>query len=118
MQAACRRISQGEYVAKAAEAEGVTRQTLWNWTEADPALLDLYTRAREESAAALEEEALEAAREALDGRNGNVNAARLRVDTLKWAAAKRRPKVYGDKAQVEVTGKDSGPLTVHVTRDP
>jgi hypothetical protein len=28
----------------------------------------------------------------------------VRIDTLKWAAAKRRPKEYGDKQQVEVSG--------------
>lgn len=46
--------------------------------------------------------------------NGEIdpNAARVALDGLKWVACKLNPKMYGDKSQVEVSGKDGGALVV------
>lgn len=69
-------------------------------------MAEMYMRARESSAEILENEALRVAR--------SLNPVprmfdqRLLVDTLKWAAAKRRPKVYSDR--LELTGKVEGVL--------
>lgn len=98
----CERISHGELVRDAAKAEGVSVTTVWTWAHNDDALSKLYTRAKEQAADALAEEALEVARGAT---NENAQAKRLLVDTLKWAAAKRRPKEYGDKVDVTSNGE-------------
>jgi len=57
--------------------------------------------AREQSADALADKALATANNpALDPAH-----ARLYVDTLKWAAAKRNPRAYSDKAMLDVNVK-------------
>ena len=45
-----------------------------------------------------------------DNSGEDVNRDRLRIDTRKWVLARMAPKKYGDKAAVELTGKDEGPL--------
>lgn len=100
MERVCARIEQGELIASASKAEGVTRSAIWEWARKHPDLGDMYARARDASADALAEEALEVARASTAETYG---ADRVRIDTLKWAAAKRRPKEYGDKQQVETT---------------
>ena len=100
MERVCARIEQGELIASASKAEGVTRSAIWEWARKERELGDMYARARDASADALAEEALEVARAST---NETYGADRVRIDTLKWAAAKRRPKEYGDKQQVETT---------------
>ena len=39
-----------------------------------------------------------------------IARSRLRVDTRKWLLSKALPKIYGDKIQAEVTGKDGKDL--------
>lgn len=99
--AICRRISDGELVKDASKAEGVDRMTVWRWLREDEGFRDLYTRAREAAADALADEALEVARGSMPER---AASDRLLVDTLKWTAAKRRPREYGDK--VDLTSGD------------
>lgn len=38
-----------------------------------------------------------------------VERARLQVDARKWLLSKLRPDKYGDRTQMELTGKDGGP---------
>lgn len=40
----------------------------------------------------------------------NFNAIKLRIWARMWVAGKRKPKKYGDKAAVELTGQDGGPI--------
>ena len=105
MEAVCERIESGELIDYAAQAEGVTRKTVWSWARTDRDLGNMYTRAREASAEIFENEALRIGL-SLNPAPQHFDA-RLAVDTLKWAAAKRRPKVYSDRIdvhkQVEVT---------------
>lgn len=49
--------------------------------------------------------------------NGLIQRNRLRVDTLKWFTSKIAPKLYGERTQHEVTGKDGGEMLVRVLRD-
>ena len=44
----------------------------------------------------------------------NIARSRLRVDTLKWRLGRMAPKKYGDRAAIEMTGADGGPI---LTRD-
>ena len=100
---ACALISGGATVKEAASTFGIDRVTLWRWKEETDELRNLYARARDQSADADEDEAVEVARQSLHARSAEeVQAARLLVDTLKWRAAKRRPKEYGDKQHVDV----------------
>lgn len=49
--------------------------------------------------------------------NTAVNRDRLIVDSYKWIMAKMMPKIYGDKFQGELTGKDGGPLVAVIVED-
>jgi hypothetical protein len=74
----------------------------------DPELRARYQEAVEDRADRLAEELLELADSAipedLDGpaRSAFVQQLRLRVDARKWAAAKLRPRTYGDRVDVSV----------------
>lgn len=45
-----------------------------------------------------------------------INRSRLRVDTRKWYLSKVLPKIYGDKLDMNLAGKDGGPLVFQVKR--
>jgi len=44
--------------------------------------------------------------------SAGVARNRLRVDTIKWYASKLKAKKYGDKASVEVSGKDGDAIQI------
>ena len=99
----------GDTLDVAAKRHGTTAQTLRNWALDDQEAFALYARARNISAGHLEDEALSVARAS----TATTSAAdRVLVDTLKWAAAKRYPKEYGDRQMNESTGT----VTVRVIR--
>jgi hypothetical protein len=60
-----------------------------------------YARAREMQADTLADEILSLSDEA-DAKN--AHAIRVRVDARKWVASKLKPKVYGDKIDLAVSG--------------
>jgi hypothetical protein len=83
-----------------------------------------YARAKEEQADFMGEEMIEIAD---DGTNdymtitkGDItynvedkevtNRSKLRVETRKWLMGKLKPKKYGEKLDMELTGKDGGPI--------
>ena len=69
---------------------------------------DMYALAREGQADHNVDTMLAVARTEDD-----VQRARLIVDTMKWAASKLKPRVYGDKLDV----KHSGNLTIGIKRN-
>lgn len=100
----CHRIAKGETLRALCQEEGMPhRQTIFEWRMKIPAFGDQYARAREASAEALEDEAVEASRLAND--KDSAAAARVLADTIKWAAAKRAPKTYGDRTTVDLNAK-------------
>lgn len=103
----CARIEAGELTSKAAEAEGITDRTIRNWVSEDEAARFRYTRARELAADALAEQAVGIATTGV-GPDGvtytDAQERRLAYDALRWLAGKRRPKEYGDKQSIEVSG--------------
>lgn len=42
----------------------------------------------------------------------HITRSRLRFDARRWYLSKLAPKVYGDRQQLEHTGRDGAPLTV------
>lgn len=71
--------------------------TIYRWTEANEAFRLEYMRARMFQAHVYADQTLEIADTAED-----ANLARLQIDARKWYASKVLPKIYGDKANVEV----------------
>lgn len=98
----CDAVAHGVLVRDAVKVHGINPATIWKWAAQDDALGKLYAHAKHQAADALAEEAI---RIALETTNETYAADRLKVDTLKWAAAKRRPKEYGEKQSVETSGE-------------
>ena len=90
-------------------------RTFWKWLEQDPELGQRYARAREAQIQILADQLVDLAdtdricekvvikgdgsREVTIG--DQVERTRLQIDTRKWLLAKLKPKVYGEKLQVD-----------------
>jgi hypothetical protein len=110
-----KRVAKGEAVRNICNDEWMpSAPTLYKRMDADEAFAKRYARAKERHADALFEECLAIADsqegdviivDGVEQRNYDlVQRARLRIDTRKWMAGKLRPKVYGDKTDVNLTG--------------
>ena len=102
----CQRIAEGEPLTKICKDEGMPHYiTVLRWRNVHEDFHDNYTRAREDAADTLVDEILEIADEAESAKSSEaVQAAKLRVDTRKWAASKMKPKTYGDRTTLEHSG--------------
>jgi hypothetical protein len=116
----CDQIADGNSLKSICLADDMPhRSTVFRWLSAHDDFRDQYARAREAQADALFDEIIDiantpviGAKEKLD-KDGNVvekstgdmiEHRRLQIDARKWVAAKLRPKVYGDKLDVDLTG--------------
>lgn len=101
-------IANGASYREAAEKVGKHRSWLWRrLASADPELQSRYARAREFQAHAdydkldaIIGELLDVARSG-QADNAVVMAYRTAADQLRWGMARKHPKVYGDKLEVE-----------------
>lgn len=94
-------ISAGDMVRDALKAAGITRHEVHGYMKRHPAMRVEWDDAREASADAFMDEALDVARSKTD----DASHARTRVDTLKWAARIRNPRAYSDKSSIDVNVK-------------
>jgi hypothetical protein len=92
-------IAGGAEIKAACADHGLTREAVYAYYKDDAALRAQWDKARTSSADAFMDEALETAR----NRELDPSHARVLVDTLKWAAAKRNPDHYSDRTRVDVT---------------
>lgn len=96
----CERIACGQSLRTIEAEEGMpAKSTVLRWLFQHADFRDQYAHAREASADALAEDILEIADE-----EGDYNRNRLRVDARKWAAAKLKPKKYGERQAIEHEG--------------
>jgi hypothetical protein len=98
-------VSDGQAVTSFLKKTGLMEPSyFWRWVRADKEFAKAYALARQEQAYKFAEEVTEIADSAQGLDNAGVNAARLRVDTRKWVAARVLPKVFGDRVEMEHTG--------------
>lgn len=102
----CERLAGGQSLRKIC---GVDRDdflpgqnTVYKWLDDNEAFAKQYASARARQADSKFDEAGEIAEKATVE---NVHVARLQIDTIKWQAAKLAPKKYGEKVELEHTGK-------------
>ena len=99
----------------ALKATGIPMGTWYEWLWRHEECSEMYARARESRGELLAEGIVA---HAMTADRDNANAVRVQVDAMKWAAARLAPKRWGDKAAVEVTGKNGGPVAMElVVRD-
>lgn len=96
-------LSAGDLIKDILASRGITRKVMYGYLAANPAKRQAWDIAREASADALYDEAMVVARTKVD--KEYAQHARTHIDTLKWAARIRNPRLYGDKAQLDVNVK-------------
>lgn len=88
--------------------------TIYTWRNRHPEFSDMYARAKQHQVEVLVDSILEIADNTSNDYNvtdegkiipnhEHINRCRLRIDTIKWLAAKLAPRIYGDKIMNETT---------------
>ena len=99
----CRRLADGESLRQICRDKAMPdRETVRRWLTANSQFRVQYALARDWMVDALAERALEMAENATPE---NANARRVLVDAIKWYTGKVAPKKYGDRVNVEHSGK-------------
>ncbi|MGJ7467253.1 MULTISPECIES: hypothetical protein [Comamonas] len=111
-------ILEGGHMADFCRQNEFAYTTMLDWINADSSRAEMYARAREDRSDKLADEIVAISDECeyapiTDMSTGETIAVafdktavarnKLRVDARKWIAAKLKPRVYGDKVQVEGT---------------
>ena len=96
----CARLAAGELVKNILKAHGLERKALTMYVLAHPDNRRAWDEAREASADAFHDEAMDQAR--ADVHKDLAQHVRTRIDTLKWAARIRNPRLYSDKSTVDL----------------
>ena len=112
----CEKIADGMSLRDICLEDGAPhRSTVFRWLSQHPDFNDQYGRAREAQAELLADELMAISD---DGQNDTyldedgkqrtdhdvIARSKLRVDTRKWIASKLKPKVYGDRQQLDING--------------
>jgi hypothetical protein len=120
----CNGLAEGRSLRSICSADNMPHAgTVCRWLAAHAEFREQYARAREAQAETLFDEMLDIAD---DGRNdtyldenGNkrtdhdvIARSKLRVETRKWMAGKLKPKVYGDKVDVNHGVQPENPLAM------
>lgn len=107
--AICAAVASGELVRVALERAGVSRGEQYAYLVSEPGARVEWDAAREQSADSFADMALS---EAMASYTPAESAhARTRIDTYKWAARIRNPRLYSDKQTLDVNVR-----TVDLTR--
>ncbi|MNK88055.1 hypothetical protein D3C87_1080050 [compost metagenome] len=116
----CERLAEGKSLNSICASDDMPHKaTVFRWLSSHDEFRDQYARAREAQADVLFDEILDIANTPVEGtktkldKDGEVveiskgdmiEHRRLQIDARKWMAGKLRPKVYGDKLDVDLTG--------------
>lgn len=103
-------IESGSLIRDAHGKLGISRGMVEAFLRLEPARRAEWDAARERSADAFYDEALDVARTPSKSQVESSDA-RTRIDTLKWAARTRNPRLYGDRSAVDLNVR-----TIDLTR--
>lgn len=104
----CERVAEGDTLANICKDDGMpARASFHRWVVLYPELSQAYLAARELSAHALEEEALDLAhflanKTSAPEPQGKLRAYEIALGQLRWSAARRNPRAYGDTGQTKI----------------
>lgn len=105
-----RRMIEGESLTDICKDEHMPpRVTVYAWFDRNPEFYARCARAREALADFLVDDIERLAKETTEE---NVQSMKVKISTKQWRAMKLAPRFYSDKAQVEVTGANGGPVQV------
>ena len=105
----CALITEGGTIESIAKKAGVKPRSIWKWLEKYPEFVHKYVRAREAQGDAYADKVVNIVGRVIDPETPehlklDANSARVAIDALKWSAAKRSPRKYGDRIATELTG--------------
>lgn len=104
------RVMCGESVRQiCADPEMPNRSTIYDWLAADETFSDQYARAHEVAADEAFEEIVEIARMTPPDK-GFVAQSKLLIESIQWTVARKVPKKYGDKVDLNINGQISRPI--------
>ncbi len=96
-------IEEGATILELGQRDGMPSwETMRRWLRDDAEFSARYARARETAGEAFEAQIMVEMAKARC--KDTAAAARVKVDALKWLAAKRQPKVYGDRLDLNHSG--------------
>lgn len=99
----CAEVMAGNPLVRICAADDMPHPaTVYRWFREHKSFCDNYARAKEDQADYFVEDILQIADLSTPE---DIQVARLRVDTRKWAASKYKPKKYGDKLTQDVTAE-------------
>ena len=123
--AICERLAVGQSLREICRDRDMpNKSTVFRWLAGNKEFREQYAAAHVVQADALAEEILEIADNAtndwMERQSGeetivvadhdHISRSRLRVDARKWLMSKLAPKKYGDRVELEHSGKDGTPL--------
>ena len=109
-------VSEGVNISIACQGKGISFKTFYTWISKDKKHLENYNTSRKLQVQKwLNDYFLRITDDSNDiynGKRDNVQVQRDRLigDTLKWYASKILPQEYGDKIEIEHTGKQSNTI--------
>lgn len=107
----CLQVANGKTLRQIGQHFGVNAGTIIKWVGENESYSQQYARARDSAADLFETEIIEAA---LCVSPETAAADRVKIDALKWVAARRAPKKYGDRVAQEISGPDGQSVKVDV----
>ncbi len=109
-------LCEGRSLREICEADHLpSLSTVYRRLHSDPVFQARYAAARATGAEAMADEVIELGRNAT---SENAAGIRVRVDTVKWAAARLAPKRWGDRVSAELSGPGGTPLTLQAVAPP
>ena len=112
----CRRIAAGEPLTRITDEKAMPNYaTVTRWLREFTEFSTMYAQAREIQADTHFDYIMSRVAE-LDSATdmARVQALRAQIDAAKWAASKLKPRVYGDKLDVDVSGTIAGTAPMQV----
>lgn len=104
-QAILDRLAEGESLRSVCASEGMPgKQTVLDWLDADADFRAKYARAREAQADVLFEGMSDIEDKVMRG-DLKPDAARVVLDSQRWRAEKLKPKAYGSKVDLSLSGE-------------
>lgn len=105
----CTMVAEGQTLRDVSRHIGISAGHIIAIVASHPDSEKRYAAARDAAGDILEAEILEAARNVDDS---TAKADRVKIDALKWVAARRAPKRYGDRVHQEISGPNGQPLEI------
>lgn len=117
------RLMKGEHLtAICRDSEMPSLETVYRWLRTNAEFAERYSFSREVAAQVMCDEIIEIADDSgddwIDGWDGRklnrdaIERSKIKIDARKWTLATTMPHKFGNRTNIEVSGKDGGAITM------